>query len=236
MRKVFQLTQRFVKPDAVVIAGDMFDGARYIGRKSYRNSLKRFNWIFERNNRNLAFYNLSGNHDIGKNKNLFILIYFTFTFLKNTNIFLNVGNFFKKNFVSTFFCFFSKNKINIYIGWGQENSKRQPEYVELFRKHFGKLNYRVEIGGFEWVFIASCLATGGPTSNAKLHDETMQFIHTMRNTPALKPRILMTHVPLYRQPGTPCGSLRSSSRVIEPGSGKDYINVLPIRLSAAILQ
>lgn len=41
-----------------------------------------------------------------------------------------------------------------------------------------------------------------------------------------QPRILLTHIPLYRPEGTLCGRLREHSRPIRQGTGRNYQNEL----------
>lgn len=75
----------------------------------------------------------------------------------------------------------------------------QREYVRKYEQRFGKLNYRARIGDFEWVFLAACLATGGPTSEPRLHDATMQFLDELAATRrGALPRVLVSHIPLFR--------------------------------------
>ncbi|KAI5841824.1 Metallo-dependent phosphatase-like protein [Morchella snyderi] len=50
------------------------------------------------------------------------------------------------------------------------------------------------------------------------------------------PTILLTHVPLYRPPNTPCGPQRESSNPISIRGGYQYQNVLTPELSSDILQ
>jgi len=49
------------------------------------------------------------------------------------------------------------------------------------------------------------------------------------------PRILLTHIPLYRAEGTSCGPLRESSNPIHVGKGYQYQNVLTPDLSSRIV-
>lgn len=50
------------------------------------------------------------------------------------------------------------------------------------------------------------------------------------------PKILLTHVPLYRLPNTPCGPLREKSKAIEIRGGFQYQNVLLYETSADVLK
>ncbi|KWU41377.1 hypothetical protein RHOSPDRAFT_37092 [Rhodotorula sp. JG-1b] len=49
-----------------------------------------------------------------------------------------------------------------------------------------------------------------------------EFVHG----PITQPRILLTHIPLYRPEGTPCGRAREASRPIRQGTGRNYQNEL----------
>jgi hypothetical protein len=189
MRKSFHELVRHVAPSAVVFAGDMFDGARYIPESAYTASERRFDWVFERPDgltyRTLPFFNLSGNHD---------------------------------------------------IGWGPWNRNAQPAYVERYSARFGGVNVVHRIGGFDWVFVSACTSTLPPSSDPELHAETLEFLDRVAERPHDVPRILMTHVPLYRPYGTTCGPLRVSKRPVTIGAGRDYISVLPQHVSEMILE
>src|SRR5690606_24991186 len=50
------------------------------------------------------------------------------------------------------------------------------------------------------------------------------------------PRILLTHVPLFRQPNTDCGPLRESPKPISIHAGFQYQNVLTSSVSTEVLQ
>jgi hypothetical protein len=185
MRRSFVTLERYLRPDAIVMAGDMIDNTRYVDEASYQRSLTRFEAIFQQTAtdgmRGLPpRFNVSGNHD---------------------------------------------------IGWGERNAARQRAYVRQFERHFGPVNSRARMGGFEWVFLASCLATGGPTSDAKLHEQTSEFLDMLARTRDSRdalPRILVTHIPLYRTGDVGCGPLRGDQkRLLRAGAGLDYINMLP---------
>jgi hypothetical protein len=122
------------------------------------------------------------------------------------------------------------------IGWGPLNRHAQPAYVARYAARFGAVNAVHRIGGFDWVFLSACTSTVPPSSDPALHAETLDFLDRVAALPHDAPRILMTHVPLYRPFGTECGPLRVSQRPVTIGAGRDYINVLPQHVSEMILE
>lgn len=54
--------------------------------------------------------------------------------------------------------------------------------------------------------------------------------------PVTAPRILLTHIPLYRPEGTSCGRSREHSRPIHQGAGRNYQNEVDSRASQYLLR
>lgn len=52
----------------------------------------------------------------------------------------------------------------------------------------------------------------------------------------MKPRVLLSHIPLFRPEGTSCGSGRESSRVLRQGQGQDYQNELDEQTTKWLLE
>lgn len=200
MRRSFAALERHVRPDSIVIAGDLMDGSRYVDDVAYQHGLRRYRHVFEQTAERASTvkkHYVSGNHD---------------------------------------------------IGWGESNAPRQRAFVRKFERDFAPVNYRAKIGQFEWVFLASTLTTGGPTSDPALHSATIEFLEELHEDNNLQsnddsssesesesdsessskkslsaasplPRILVSHVPLYRDYETPCDSRFSPSRSLENGRG-----------------
>jgi hypothetical protein len=173
MRRSFVALERHVRPDAIVIAGDLMDGSRYVDDFSYQKGLRRYRTVFQQSSErqsSVKKHYVSGNHD---------------------------------------------------IGWGESNALRQRAFVRKFERDFARVNYRATIGDFEWVFLASTLTTGGPTSDSSLHAATVEFLEELHGDlhPNAAPRVLVTHVPLYREPLTPCDTRFAPSRAPENGRG-----------------
>lgn len=66
-------------------------------------------------------------------------------------------------------------------------------------------------------------------------DEPPPTDHHRHQRPSQPPTILLTHVPLYRPPETPCGPTRESKSPIAIRAGYQYQNVLTPTLSTEIL-
>jgi ethanolamine phosphate phosphodiesterase len=73
------------------------------------------------------------------------------------------------------------------------------------------------------------------TQTPEIHDPPAQFLDTIPDPRPDLPRILFTHIPLYRPADTPCGAYRESPRPIFYGAGYQYQNTLPPALSTRIL-
>lgn len=131
--------------------------------------------------------------------------------------------------------------------------------VGVWRKLFSSsLDYSVDFtidldGGnlakIEYVVINSLsLATDGGGSHISSHQDTdngdngyeslslqtRQFLDQFAPSSS-RTKILFTHVPLHRHPGTHCGSLRMNSKSIERGSGYQYRNMLNLANSQRVL-
>ncbi|KAI9627400.1 hypothetical protein H4Q26_017397 [Puccinia striiformis f. sp. tritici PST-130] len=66
--------------------------------------------------------------------------------------------------------------------------------------------------------------------------EVTKFINGLSGPDMLLPKILFTHVPLWRPQGTSCGPLREHVKVISQGSGVNYQNEIPYEPTKLILE
>ncbi|KAL8276775.1 hypothetical protein RQP46_010831 [Phenoliferia psychrophenolica] len=92
---------------------------------------------------------------------------------------------------------------------------------ERFVASFGPVFGEKEWAGwsFVWVDSMALLEDEGGT-------EARAFVESLADRPSTLPRILLTHIPLYRPDGTPCGNDREHARPIYEGEGKNYRNEL----------
>ncbi|XP_012833186.1 PREDICTED: uncharacterized protein C630.12 isoform X1 [Erythranthe guttata] len=93
------------------------------------------------------------------------------------------------------------------IGYENVNS-RNPEIVKRHEREFGGSNFKVTLGKVDFIAIDSQTLDGHP--QGKLTSETWDFVKNASQDIYSNPRVLLTHIPLYRPDFTPCGPHRSS--------------------------
>ncbi|KAK4046867.1 hypothetical protein OIV83_005763 [Microbotryomycetes sp. JL201] len=93
---------------------------------------------------------------------------------------------------------------------------------ERFQEAFGPTQGQREWGGWDvvWVDSMALLEEGLAGTEAKA------WIEKVARRRLTKPRMLLSHIPLFRPEGTPCGSERESGRPLRQGAGKNYQNEL----------
>ncbi|KAF0708057.1 hypothetical protein As57867_006445, partial [Aphanomyces stellatus] len=103
----------------------------------------------------------------------------------------------------------------------------------LHRDAFGLTQYSVVLGQVEIVVIDSI---GMLSDNPIIRDDAINFVRSfgMMKSKRRLPRILFTHIPLFRPAHSDCGPRRTKSP-ITPGDGVSYQNVVSEELSTLIL-
>nr|CAG8469908.1 10128_t:CDS:2 [Entrophospora candida] len=118
------------------------------------------------------------------------------------------------------------------IGFGD---KIVDEAYNRFRKFFGRVNYMVNLGN-HLIAVIDTIALSG--SNEASKQEAMSLIETIAegNSSNLNlPKILLTHVPLYRPRDTDCGPLRQKNNYINQGRGYQYQNLVRKNITDLLL-
>eukprot|EP01080_Neovahlkampfia_damariscottae_P000609 gene609-8113_t len=105
-------------------------------------------------------------------------------------------------------------------------------HIERYKKTFGKLNYSIKIGDFELIMINSEYLERG--SQEPHHTDAWNFINSFEKKNETNPRILFTHIPLYRENSKECGR-EYRSRPLTQGFGYDYQNLLTQLTSRLVL-
>eukprot|EP00249_Psilotum_nudum_P005581 c19032_g1_i3 orf=176-1552(+) len=125
------------------------------------------------------------------------------------------------------------------LGYGGLQSAR-PEVIERYEKLFGETVHTDHIGGVDFIFV-DAQALDGPTADARTSN-TWNFIQNLSTESNHPPRVLLSHIPLYRPNDTPCGIDRSSpvinQRITWSGSGSPgilYQNYLTEEITVRLL-
>ncbi|KAJ9537643.1 hypothetical protein OSB04_030376 [Centaurea solstitialis] len=93
------------------------------------------------------------------------------------------------------------------IGYTAYHSQ-MPEVISRYEKVFGSRNYRFTAGEVEFVAVDAQTLDGHPQQNQT--SAAWNFVNSVSRDSLSPPRVLLTHIPLYRQDWTSCGSQRSS--------------------------
>ncbi|KAK0595882.1 hypothetical protein LWI29_010854 [Acer saccharum] len=93
------------------------------------------------------------------------------------------------------------------IGYSSLHAHK-PEVVRRYEKEFGMGNYRFTGGKVEFIAIDALTIDGNQDGN--LTSATWDFIKNVSVDVQSLPRVLLTHIPLYRKDWAPCGPHRTS--------------------------
>ena len=110
----------------------------------------------------------------------------------------------------------------------------KPEVVSRFKKAFGDPNKIHTVGKYDIVLLDTVSLENN--NNKAVYEPPKNFLNKLASENNPNPRILLTHVPLYRPENTRCGPLRESSRDILLQKGYQYQNALTPDLSNEILR
>ncbi|KAI5956283.1 hypothetical protein KGF54_000758 [Candida jiufengensis] len=99
-----------------------------------------------------------------------------------------------------------------------------------FEKTFGSPNLVVTINEVDFIMLDS---TSLSSTKDVINQESKKFISNLPTK--TNPRILLTHVPLYRDPNSECGPLREKPKFDSLGKGYQYQNSITKEISSQIL-
>ncbi|GAO48685.1 Metallo-dependent phosphatase [Saitoella complicata NRRL Y-17804] len=107
-----------------------------------------------------------------------------------------------------------------------------------FTEFFGQTSTEISIGSNHSLVLLDTVSLSN-TNNPAISAPPRQFLDTLAAQISTesehKQRVLFTHIPLYRDPDTPCGPLRESRSPIKIQKGYQYQNVILPDLSLEIL-
>jgi ethanolamine phosphate phosphodiesterase len=108
-----------------------------------------------------------------------------------------------------------------------------PIALSRFKKHFGEPSSEFKAGDFTIILLDTVSLSAVTQYSISRHPQ--EFLESLRSTEPTEPRILLTHIPLFRPEGTSCGPLRESKTGIHLGKGYQYQNVLTPELSKKVV-
>ncbi|XP_031479190.1 uncharacterized protein C630.12 [Nymphaea colorata] len=114
-----------------------------------------------------------------------------------------------------------------------------PKVISRYEEGFGQRNYHFNVGQVDFVAIDAQTLDGPLEGKETL--STWDFIKNISKDDRFQARVLLTHIPLYRPDGTPCGKHRSSPIInqritfAEAGRGLKYQNYLSETASTYLL-
>lgn len=116
-------------------------------------------------------------------------------------------------------------------------SEKTSSLASRFSQYFGPLNQIFHSGAFQLVVLSSTAACKNLTNTSpQLIGETMLFLQQLSQTKGQNPRILFSHIPLWRPPSSHCGLLRRTSSSLHPDrTGFSYRTTLPAQATNEIL-
>eukprot|EP00727_Mastigamoeba_balamuthi_P014196 m51a1_g94 putative potential mn2+ homeostasis protein (787) ;mRNA; f:293075-296816 len=116
------------------------------------------------------------------------------------------------------------------IGWRIDGVERN---ARRFSKAFGALHWIEPIAGDASALVGVCVPLlAEPSGSAR--EEAEAFLEVASSYQAVRTKVLLSHIPLWRPPGTPCGA-GSVNGPITAYQGYSYTNMLPKSISQRIL-
>ncbi|KAK4050039.1 hypothetical protein OIO90_005229 [Microbotryomycetes sp. JL221] len=110
------------------------------------------------------------------------------------------------------------------LGLHLESQALETWQREKFKQNFESIKGLKEWNDWDLIWIDS-MALLENDSNV-IYNEAKIWIEKMGKRRLTRPRVLFSHIPLFRPEGTPCGIERESSRPLHQGRGKNYQNEL----------
>ncbi|XP_028207725.1 uncharacterized protein C630.12-like isoform X3 [Glycine soja] len=93
------------------------------------------------------------------------------------------------------------------IGYESLHSLK-PEVIQRYEEAFGTRNYKFTVGKVDFIAVDAQTLDGHPQNH--LTSQTWDFVKNISVGDVVHPRVLLSHIPLYRRDDTYCGPHRSS--------------------------
>ncbi|KAK8930605.1 hypothetical protein KSP39_PZI016829 [Platanthera zijinensis] len=243
MRRSFRSSILPFKPNLVIFLGDHFDGGPYLADQEWKESYNRFKHIFglEAHGRysDIQVYYLSGNHDIGYSN-----FHTQHPELPEPGWTLSmplssweIPTIISHNSQPEYEPSFPQSSPLATQGLPEPVAKMQ--VIQRYEKEFGARNYRFSAGKLDFI-VVDAQTLDGPKQGKETF-LSWQFIKNISQADTVTPRVLLTHIPLYRPNDSLCGPHRSSSIINQrvsyapPDQGIKYQNYLTKDTSDSLL-
>ncbi|GJJ70354.1 ethanolamine phosphate phosphodiesterase [Entomortierella parvispora] len=105
--------------------------------------------------------------------------------------------------------------------------------VKRYKREFGSVNYEIQVGNHTIVVLDTLALSSNITS---IRDEAQEFLTRIAKEEPTSPRILFTHVPLFRMDSTFCGERREADNSIVDDYGEQYQNLVNSTLTKDVLR
>ncbi|OAQ30671.1 Metallo-dependent phosphatase, partial [Linnemannia elongata AG-77] len=105
--------------------------------------------------------------------------------------------------------------------------------MKRYKGDFGSVNYEIKVGNHSLVVLDTLSLSSNITS---IREESRGFLARMEQEKSKEPRLLFTHVPLFRPETTSCGEAREAQQLILDRNGEQYQNMVNASLSREILR
>ncbi|KAF9549540.1 hypothetical protein EC957_003492 [Mortierella hygrophila] len=105
--------------------------------------------------------------------------------------------------------------------------------MKRYKGDFGSVNYEIKIANHSLVILDTLSLSSNITS---IREESRDFLAKMEQEKPKEPRMLFTHVPLFRPETTSCGEAREAQQLILDRNGEQYQNMVNASLSREILR
>ncbi|KAG0250869.1 hypothetical protein BG011_008027 [Mortierella polycephala] len=105
--------------------------------------------------------------------------------------------------------------------------------MNRYKQVWGSVNYEVQVGNHSLIVLDTLALSSGTQS---IREESQLFLTKLTQENQTYPRILFTHVPLFRPDTTFCGDKREHKNGIVDGRGRQYQNMVSTQLSDEILR
>ncbi|KAG0368238.1 hypothetical protein BGZ54_002374 [Gamsiella multidivaricata] len=115
------------------------------------------------------------------------------------------------------------------VGFGDTLVRRA---MKRYKKEFGSVNYEIDVGNHSFIIMDTLSFSSNITF---IREESRAFVSRIGREGSILPRMLFTHVPLFRPDTTFCGEARESDQPILSRNGEQFQNMVNASLSRAIL-